>query len=243
MNASMGIALLDANQNQRFDILVTNFEHEQIALYENQGGHFFRHASRQFGLHRLEARVVGFGVVAADWDGDGDEDLMLTSGHVQYYTPRGTMHQPAVLLENCDGRFVRRIPDAEYFHQLHVGRGVAVGDLDNNGFLDIVITHLEDPPVVIQTTPDQPRSWLRIHLVGTESCRTPIGAIATVTSGERTMVRQLYGGGSYLSQSQPELFFHWPEEDPVDVQVEWPSGKTSRVAGVAPGQRLIVVEP
>lgn len=243
MNGSMGITLLDANQNQRFDFLVTNFEHEQIGLYENLGNHVFRHAGRKFGLHRLAARVVGFGVVAADWDGDGDEDVLLTSGHVQYHTPQGTARQPPVLLENDNGRLVRRIPEDEYFHQLHMGRGMAVGDLDNDGFLDIVITHLEDPPVVIQTTPTQTRNWLRVRLVGTESGRTPIGAVVKVTAGERTMVRQLYGGGSYLSQSQPELFFHWPQWKSVDVQVEWPSGKKSTFAGVEPGRRMTVVEP
>ena len=245
LNASMGLALLDFDGDQQFDMLVTNFENEVIALYQNEGDTMFRHASRAAGLAALDARVVGFGVVAADFDCDGDEDVLLTSGHVQYHPKSGDMRQPAVLLENLEGRrFERRIPPAcSYFKQPHVGRGVASADLDNDGDPDLVISQLFEPPVLLENTRRNQNAWLRLRLIGRDSCRTPVGAVATLRVGGRSMARQLHGGGSYLSQSQPELGWGWSGSEPAQLSVLWPNGRETRLVNVKPNQRLTLVEP
>jgi hypothetical protein len=243
-NGSMGVALLDLDGNQRFDLMVNNFEHELIAFYKNEGGSFFRYVSREVGLSTLAARVVAFGIVAADFDGDGDEDVMITSGHVHYHPNSGDMRQPPVVLEHQPGgRLVRCLPSCEYFHQRHVGRGLANADFDDDGDPDVVITHLFEPPVILENTQGNLHSWLRVRLIGRKSARTPIGAIVTVTHGERKMSRQLFGGGSYLTQHQQELFFGWPTAQEVDVVVQWPSGQVTHLEGVAPRQRLVLLEP
>lgn len=243
-DGSMGVSLLDFHGDQRFDLIVTNFEHEQIALYRNDGDLLFRHASREVGLNSLDASVVGFGIAAADFSGDGLEDVLLTSGHVKYRFARGEIRQEPVLLENVEGRrFRRQQPDCEYFHRKSCGRGVALADLDNDGDQDAIITHLFEPAVILENLSGSANSWLRVGLTGTQSSRTPIGTVVTVTVGDQTMVRQLFGGGSYLSHSQSELFFHWPGDEAAEVVVEWPSGEQQRLSDVAPRQVLRLLEP
>ncbi len=243
-NANMGIALIDLDGNQRFDLLVNSFEHEQIAFYRNEGSSSFRFASRDIGLSILNARVVGFGIVAADFDNDGDEDAMLTSGHVQYHPDSGDIRQPTVLLENTSGHTLKRImPSCDCFHVPSVGRGLAVADFDNDGDLDVIITHLFAPPTILENSGSAPNSWLRIRLIGKTSTRTPIGAIVTVKLGDKVMARQLFCGGSYLSQSQQELFFGWQGSGKPEVAVQWPSGNVSKLQHVEPRQQLVIVEP
>jgi len=244
-NGSMGIVMLDFFGNQRFDLMVTNFEHEQIAIYRNDGGGLFRHASRETGLNALDAAVVGFGIVAADFSGDGREDVLLTSGHVQYDAQSGDIEQEPVLLKNVGGQtFQRQSPaGCDYFRRKSCGRGLAIADLDNDGAPDAVITHLFEPPVILRNVPSDPHSWLRIRLVGTHSPRTPIGTVVLAATDEHVMTRQLYSGGSYLSQSQQELFFRWPGDRSVDLTVQWSGGQRQHLSGVAPRQVLTVVEP
>ncbi len=243
-NGNMGIALIDLDGNQRFDLLVNTFEHEQIAFYRNEGSSSFRFASRDIGLSTLNARVVGFGIVAADFDNDGDEDAMLTSGHVHYHPDSGDIRQPTVLLENTSEHMLKRtMPSCELFHVPSVGRGLAVADLDNDGDLDVIITHLFAPPTILENSGSPPNSWLRIRLIGKTSTRTPIGAIVTVKIGNNVMARQLFCGGSYLSQNQQELFFGWKGTGKPEVAVQWPSGSVSKLQRVEPRQQLVLVEP
>lgn len=243
-NGSMGLALLDFNLDQRFDIFVTNLQNELMALYLNEGQTLFRHSSRPAQLNIAQAKVVGFGVVAVDFDCDGDEDVLLTSGDVHYKPDKGSMQQLPLLIENNQGKNFRHcLPACDFFDEPAVGRGLASADLDNDGDLDIVETKLFGAPVILENTRQNDNSWLRIGLVGTESARTPIGTVATLTVDERVMVRQLYGGGSYLSQSEQVLSFGWPENTAAKLSIQWPSGRLTDIQDVAANQRMLLVEP
>jgi enediyne biosynthesis protein E4 len=229
-NGSMGLALLDGNMDQVFDIFVANFEHELLGLYLGTGGELFNHSSRRMGLHQRDLQIVAFGVVAADFDGDADEDIVVVGGHVHYYPDRGDMPQKAFVLRNESGqRFVKSDVADPFFTQPMVGRGLAVADLNGNGNLDLVSTQLLGPPRVLENTakPDESH-WLMLNLVGTLSPRNPVGAIVelNVGAGQSKQVRQWISGGSYLSQSQSTLHFAWPREagQEFEVRVRWPDG-------------------
>ncbi len=245
-NASMGVTAFDGSGSGRFDLLVTNFDHEQIAFYRNEANGSFRHASREVGLNRIAAAVVGFGVVAADFAGTGWEDVLLTSGHVRYFPDRGEIRQHPILLRNRGGRgFRQELPACDYFARKSCGRGLAIADFDHDGDQDVVITHLFDPPVVLENLSESSRSWLGVSLVGTRSPRSPIGAIVRLRVGDRVLSRQLFGGGSFLSHSDAEILFRWPSagERLVALEIDWPSGLKQRFTEISPGRSLRVVEP
>ena len=248
-NGSMGVALLDFNLDCNFDLFVTNFEHELMGLYLNAEDDFFNHASRKVGLNRTDLNSVAFGVVATDFDGDGDEDIIYTCGHVHYFPDVGPMEQLPIYLQNEAGQRLSKItPNCKYFSDPTVGRGLATADLDQDGDLDLIGTSLFGPPSIVENT-FATADWLKIELVGVHCARTPIGATAELTIGKTKMVRQLHGGGSFLSQSEQLLHFAWPREA-SDSQsalvgslvIRWPDGTTSKPITVESNKQLIVVQ-
>jgi enediyne biosynthesis protein E4 len=245
-NGSMGIALLDFNLDRKFDLFVTNFEHEKMGMYLNDGLDLFQYSSRKVGLNRADLKLVAFGTVAADFDCDGDEDIIFTSGHVHYHHPNdGKMELLPAYLQNEEGKtFSHSKPDCAFFNTPSVGRGLATADLDNDGDLDFVATSLLGPPSLVENTGRLDKNWLTVQVVGTNVPRTAIGATAELAVGSRRMVRQLYGGGSYLSHSQSRLHFAWPVDqvvDTVDLLLRWPDG-TSQTLQVPPGQNIVLVQ-
>lgn len=245
-NGSMGLALFDFNLDQKFDLFVTNFENEKMGLYVNAGPDMFHYASRSAGLNRADLKRVGFGVVAADFDGDLDEDIVFNCGHVHYHPDNGEMRSLPVYLQNEAGRTLTTcVPSGAYFTDPTVGRGLATADFDNDGDLDMIGTSLFGPPSLVENLHVAGKHWLAVQLVGTSASRTPIGATAELHVGSRSMIRQLYGGGSYLSHSQSQLHFAWPAElsaGDVVLDVHWPDGTHSSSLKFAPGQNIVVVQ-
>jgi hypothetical protein len=249
-NGSMGIALFDFNLDRKFDLFVTNFEHELMALYVNSAGDYFNHLSRQVGLNRSDMQVVAFGVVAGDFDGDADEDIAFTSGHVHYYPDVGSMEQQAVYLQNDSGKkLTKLVPQCTYFTEARVGRGLTAADLDNDGDLDLVGTSLFGPPAITENMGMASSHWLTLSLIGVKCSRTPVGATVVLTAGKTSMARQLFSGGSYLSQNQQRLHFAWPVSNPNEslhesatLTVHWPDGTESKPVQVAADQHLVIVQ-
>ena len=244
-NGSMGIALLDFNLDRRFDLFVTNFEHEKMALYLNDGPEVFRYASREVGLNRADLKLVGFGTVAADFDSDGDEDIVFASGHVHYHPDQGKMELLPAYLQNEAGKTLTHCkPDCFYFTNASVGRGLATADIDNDGDLDLVGTSLFGAPSLVENTSRVDKNWLTVQLVGTNVPRTPVGTSVELIVGTRRMIRQLYSGGSYLSHSQSRLHFAWPATqtvDEVDLSLVWPDGSSQHIR-VSSGQNVVLVQ-
>lgn len=245
VNASMGIAITDFSHDERFDLVVSNFQHEDIAFYRQAADGVFSHDSAMTGLTTANPGVVGFGIGAADFDSDGYEDLLLTSGHVQYRPDQGAMGQRPLFIANRGGTQWRlaKSPEKSYFRNAAVGRGLALADLDRDGDLDAVMSHLSSPPAVLENVRGQDNSWLCLRLVGTRSSRDVIGAVATLTVGEHAMVRQRFSGGSYLSQHQPALFWGWDGDETATLEVDWPNGKTTLLNDLEPCQQVTLVEP
>jgi hypothetical protein len=232
-DGSMGVDAADYDGCGRPSLWVTTFENERHALYHNDchGDRvLFRYVTTEAGIAALGSGYVGFGTAFLDLDNDGWEDLVIVNGHVRRLPMRSGLRQRALLLGNLGtGRF-RNISrqGGEYFRDLHRGRGLAVGDLDNDGRPDLVITHLNEPVVLLRNDPrgeNVPQHhWLGLELVGQKN-RDITGAKIVVEVGERRLTRFAKGGGSYLSSSDRRILVGLGDVQQLGrVTVYWPWG-------------------
>lgn len=233
-NGSMGVDLCDFNRDGRPDIWVANYERESFGLYRGEGRGQFLHVSRRHGITALGGLFVGFGTVCRDFDSDGRIDIAVANGHVIKYPDASPRRQVPLLLSLEGERFERVPAPAEtYFAMPHEGRGLASGDYDRDGDLDLAVSHLNTPIAIAENRYPSSTHRLRLELVGTRSNRDAVGTRVEGRSDGVTICRgQLTGGGSYLSHSEQVIVLTWPEKvapavDPasrMEIVVRWPSG-------------------
>ena len=240
---SMGVDFGDYNGDGRGDLWVVNFEMEDNSLYRNDGGDSFTHATVLAGLGGRCRPLVGFGTGFADFDSDGWLDLYVINGHVYYRVGRSPYRQPAFLFRNFSKGLFADVSESAgpYFSVPHAGRGAAVGDLDNDGALDLVIVHQNEPVALLRNC-QPPEHWLRIKLRGEACDREAIGAKVTFEHGGRSLVRFVRSGAGYLSQSDLRILFPVSESDALDVSVVWPGGKREVFRGLSSGKTNVLAE-
>lgn len=244
---SMGVDAADYDGSGRLSLFVTNFEGEEHALYRNLGPKRFAYSSRATGIAALGRQYVGFGTGFLDFDRDGHPDLFVASGHVLRHPASGKHKQNAVLLRNLrkpDEAGVRfqdvSAVGGDYFKAPHMGRGAAFGDLDNDGRIDVVVSHSNEPVALLRNVFEAPSHWLGVALVG-KAHREAIGATLTLTQGAARQVKTVNGGGSYMSSNDGRVLFALAPEGDFRLTVRWPSGKEQSWPGTALGRNRYVV--
>ncbi len=241
-NGSMGIAAGDYDRSGLPSLLVTNFQNQNHCLYRNLGNGQFQHAEQAAGLLELGQDYVGFGAGFFDFDLDGAEDVFIANGHVLLHPkPPSTPKQRPVLLRNLfkpgtkpgQTRF-ENVTDrgGTYFRKDHMGRGVAFGDLDNDGGMDLVISHINEPVTLLRNRAARGH-WLGIELVDKEG-RDPVGAKLSLDVDGQTLTRFAVSGGSYLSANDRRHLFGLGKAAQLQkLTVRWPSGRVESWNGAA----------
>lgn len=228
-NGSMGLELGDPFRDGHPTLWVTNYEHELHSLYQyigTPGKPYFSYRTVSSGIGAIGRKYVGWGTAFIDADLDGWEDLFVANGHA-IRNPQGkdaARKQNAVFLANESRHFVSH-PDRLGAYGLvdHNGRGVAMGDLDNDGHPDLVISHVNEPLAILRGIGGAGRHWLGIELQGADHACV-VGTIVSYESKGGRQVRFARGGGSYASAPDQRLLFGLGDDDSGQLTVTWPSG-------------------
>jgi hypothetical protein len=243
--ASMGVVAEDLNGDGRIDLFHTNFIDQTSSMRWNVGGGLFVDATLAANLAAASRAKTGFGTVALDVDNDGILDLFVANGHTddQPWFNVPMAQTPQLFLGREHGRFELAGSEASpYLVHPVVGRGVAAGDLDNDGRVDLVVVHRDAPAALLRNgTPGG--HWLGIQLRGAKSGACPIGARVTCRTGGRTMTRWLTSGTSYLSSSDPRIHLGLGKDTKVEkLEVRWPSGAVQSWSDFAVDRNLFLQE-
>jgi len=243
--AGMGTDFGDYNGDGWLDLVVTNFAHDLNTLYRNLSGRFFVDESTLAGLG-VTNLALSWGAGFHDFDHDGDVDLLIANGHVypqvDDYDLGTSYRQTNHLFENEAGRF--KDVSATSGPGLRIARsfrGAAFADYDNDGDIDVLLTALDQPPVLLRNESPNVGNRLQLALTGTRSNRDGVGVRIIVTTGSVTRIRERKGGGSYLSASDPRIHFGLGAAARADrIEIRWPSGTVDVLTDV-PANRLIRV--
>ncbi len=242
--ASMGIDAADFDGSSRPSLVITNFQRELHSLYRNLGNEAFFYHSWAGGLAALPRAYVGWGTGFVDVDNDGWEDLVIVNGHLYRHPAGSTVKQPMLLLHNTEHEGMRKFMDVgkeagSPFRTPIVGRGLAIGDLDNDGWPDLVITKVNSPAAILRNQGAKTRSdqnWLGIRLHGKDH-RDLVGSAVVVENKPQPMTRFAKGGGSYLSANDSRILFGLGSaKEPRRVTVKWSWGGTQTWENLQPGR-------
>ena len=248
--AGMGIAFQDYDNDGLPDLLMTNLANQKYALYRNNGDGSFTYATYLSGLARMTLLHSGWGTSFMDYDNDGLKDLLISQGHdldtIELNYPELHYKEPMLLARNMGaGKFVSVSDEAgSVFQERWVGRGMAVGDFDNDGKLDAVVTTNDGPAHLLHNETASANHWLTLQLTGHISNRDAIGALVKLTTSKGNQYVTISTAGSYLSSSDKRAHFGLGTETNVaSIEIRWPSGIIQHIGSTRADQILKVDEP
>jgi enediyne biosynthesis protein E4 len=240
VSGAMAVETGDVNGDGLIDLYVPDFR--QSCLYINQGKGFFENQTLSAGITRVVGDHIQWGAVLADLDNDGALDLYVSRGDANSLTG----YEDKLLLNDGQAHFSDVSAQAgPWFRETRLGRGVARGDFNNDGRMDLLVANLNDSPILLQNTSALPgRHWLLVTLVGHTSNRDGIGARLRCVLGAKVLVRERVSAGSYCCSHDPRVHFGLGEATTVpELEIRWPSRKVQKLTNVKADQILTVHEP
>jgi hypothetical protein len=245
--ASMGIAVGDFENNGMLDVFNTTFSDDYKPLYRNEGDANFTDISYHIGLGEVTVPFLSWGDAFMDYDNDGWKDLLMSDGHVypqaDKYNWGTSWKERPMLFHNKQGKGFENVPAVEGTGLADViaGRGMAVGDLFNDGKLDAVINVMDGHPVLLRNVSADHNHWIELKLIGGSKGAhyDPTGATVYLTAGGMKQREDVISGGSYLSNNDPRPHFGLGQATKIDdIEIHWPDGKVEHVS--VPGIDRIV---
>ena len=251
IHGGMGTDWGDYDGDGKFDLFVCTFQGESKSLYHNEGDGLFSDYSYRAGVAQPSMPHVAFGCKWLDYDNDGAMDLIIANGHVQDNIEKidssATYRQTLQLFHNSGSTppaFTEMSGTAgPAFAIPIVGRGLAIGDYDNDGRMDALVVDSEGRPLLLHNEDKTPNHWLTVRLVGTRSNRDGFGATLTAQVGGKSLLRLCHTDGSYLSASDKRVHFGLGTAQSVDtLTVRWPSGQVDTLKNIAGDKILTLTE-
>jgi hypothetical protein len=240
--AGMGVDTGDVDNSGRSEIAITNFDNEMIGLYRAISASAYDDISQPAGIGGPSKSTLGFGCAFLDINLDGYLDLAVANGHIDETVRNirgnvGYAQPPHLFLNLGNGKFRNVASEAGgSFEKSKVGRGLAYGDFDRDGDLDILMTTNNGPAYLFRSDLSSGNRSIRFRLIGTKSNRDAIGANVRIFYNGQTQSRLVHGGSSYLSQSELPVTFGLAKQDKIDrVVIDWPSGKSEEYKSLAAG--------
>ncbi|HEV3421780.1 MAG TPA: CRTAC1 family protein [Candidatus Acidoferrum sp.] len=248
--AGMGVDFADYRNTGWPSLLVTDLANQRYSLYENNRDGSFNYVSQETGIGKMTLLHSGWGVRFFDYDNDGWKDLMIAQGHdldtIELTAPTLRYREHLLLAHNDHGKGFTDVSSesGEVFRQNWVGRGLAIGDLDNDGRLDAVVTTNDGPAYVLHNEILTTNHWLLLKLVGHKSNRDAIGAQIKMVTGDGPQYAMVTTAGSYLSSGDKRVHFGLGKQTQVStIEIRWPSGITQTLTDVRADQILQIDEP
>jgi enediyne biosynthesis protein E4 len=248
--SSMGVDAADYDQDGWIDLFVANVDHESYSLYHNLKDESFSDVSFGFGIASSTTLMSGWGLKFFDYDNDGNIDLLLCNGHpdpsVEERFPEVKYEEPMLLFRN-DGKNFKNVSalSGAIFAKKMAARGLALGDFDNDGSVDLLITTNNGPPVLVRNNAARLNHWLGVRLIGRTSNIDAIGAKLTYQAGDLQRHVFKVGGGSYLSSHDPRVVLGLGQHTKIDwLEIKWPnpSGRTERFTDLPCDRYITIVE-
>ena len=248
--SGMGVDAGDVNGDGRQDLFVANVDQEMFSLYRNDGNEFFSDVANFHGVAQATRLLSGWGLKFFDYDNDGHVDLILANGHpddmIESYSQQVRYKEPLVLFRNDGKKLANVTAEAgPAFQKMYPARGLAVGDYNNDGRLDVLIGNNGDAPVLLKNTAGDGNHWVGLKLQGTSCNRDAVGATITWSSGDVVRSRYKANGGSYLSSHDMREVLGLGGSAKVNwIEVKWPqpSGRVERFTDVPVDRYVTIVE-
>jgi hypothetical protein len=247
--AGMGVDFADYDNDGWPDVVVTNLANQRYALYHNNRDGTFDYASQPSGIGEISLLHSGWSLRFLDYDNDGWKDLLIAQGHdldtIEKSFPQLRYREPMLLLRNTGKKFVDVSPiSGDIFHEAWVGRGMAIGDIDNDGRVDAVVTTNGGEAHVLMNRTVTSNHWLTLRLVGHKSNRDGIGAVVKLTTPQGSQWVTVTTSSGYLSASDPRVHFGTGNYSRANsIEVQWPSGVVQTLSNVLGDRQIRVEEP